>query len=167
MLKLLSLLKDKIWIVAIILTAATLFGTFYAGKKYERQIWEVKVAKANAEIERLKSDAAMITEKVVVEYRDKIKYITKTEKVNVPVYITKESDEKCVVPKGVITLLNSVAQNVPAPPPDNKDSEDSQKKISQLTESVRENYIMYNKIREQLHSLQQWIREQEKLWESK
>lgn len=151
-------------IIAAIAAASVLSGAFFTGKSYERRGWEVKVAEANAEINRLTQESKIVTEKIVTEYKDKIKYITKIEKVNVPIYITKEADDKCIVSNGAITVINAAAKNEETPAADNKVNEDSNKKLSELAATVKENYNTYNKVKQQLTSLQDWIKNQQLIW---
>lgn len=101
----------KLIAVAVILIAA-----FFAGKKYADNKWELifaEIEKERLELitknKALESQAEKITIKEVIKYVDRIKYIQgKTEQIvkEVPVYITKEDNARCEIPKGFITLHN-------------------------------------------------------------
>jgi hypothetical protein len=154
-------------IAQILVSISIIAGIFAGGMYYEEQKWEDKMAKAQAEIDRLKIESGKVTIKIVTEYVDRIKYIDRIQKVNIPIYITKEDDARCTINQGTVDLLNSGATNTPAPPVTDKTKEDSEKKLSELTAVTRENYITYHKVKAQLESLQKWITEQEKKWNGK
>jgi hypothetical protein len=151
----------------IIIAAALLVASFFVGVFYEDSKWEAKMAKAEAEIAELKIKSDKVTIKVVTEYVDRIKYVEKIQKVNIPIYITKEDDAKCTINQGAIDLINSGATNTPAPPVTDNTKEESEKKLSELTAVVRDNYATYYKVKAQLEALQKWIIEQEKNWNTK
>jgi hypothetical protein len=154
-------------LIGAIIALVLLAGSFFAGVKYQDSKWETKMQIANAEIDRLKVESGKVTIQVVTEYVDRIKYIEKIQKVNIPIYITKEDDAKCVINQGAVDLLNSGATNTPPPEVTESTKADSEKKLSEVTAVVRENYITYNKVKAQLESLQKWIIEQEKKWNEK
>lgn len=75
---------------AFLFAVALLAGTYRIGYKQADNAWKVRYAEAKAEVEKVKAEQAKVTERVVVEYRDRIVKVKEKgdaiEKL-VPVYI--------------------------------------------------------------------------------
>jgi hypothetical protein len=85
----------------------------------------------------------------------------------VPVYITKDADTKCDVPTGFVVLHDSASRNEVPDATRKVDATTSPVKISGVAETVVDNYTTYHQVAEQLRSLQDWVREQQKIYGSK
>lgn len=101
----------KLVTVAVILIFAFLAGKNYADNKWELIFAEVEKERLEliAKNKQLETQAEKITIQEVIKYVDRVKYIKgKTEQIikEVPVYITKEDNARCEIPKGFITLHN-------------------------------------------------------------
>jgi hypothetical protein len=147
-----------------------LVGTWYSGFHYESDKWKDAINAANIKGVKINSAASAISAEVRVVYLDRIKTITLKGKDiirNVPVYVDNKSDANCIINEGTVTILNNAAKN------ENVNADISASgiaaneapaniKLSELNAEIINNYNTYNKVKEQLISLQNWVIEQEK-----
>jgi hypothetical protein len=154
------MIRFYIIIAAIAIFCGSIVGAFLEGRSYQKKEYELEQALKQ-------QDSGEVTVETVTKYVDRIKYVDKVQIVKIPVYINEQDDSKCKINNGAIDVMNSSASSTPAPPVTEQTHEDSGKKLSELTEVVTENYTTYNKVKIQLESLQEWIREQQKVWNSK
>lgn len=154
------MLRFYIIIAAVLIFVGSVTAGFFQGRAYQMKQYELEQANKQTE-------AAKVTVETVTKYVDRIKYVDKVQIVKIPVYINQVDDSKCQINNGAVTVINSSASNEPVPPPTEQTHEDSGKKLSELTTVVTENYSTYNKVKIQLESLQEWIREQQRVWNSK
>ena len=138
------------------------FMVFLAGKGSERETWEAKNAELKLEIASLEAKSEKINTQTVIKYVDRIKYVDKINTVVTKEFIPAAADQKCEINKGFISLHDSVAKGV-TPTTAETDNQPSGVKLSDVGETVKGNYIIALKNREQLLALQAWIKEQEKL----
>lgn len=141
-------------------------GVFYSGKESERSAWEVKMVEVNLQIASLEARAAEVNTHIITEFYPKIQYIDRVEQQVVTEFVSIESDNKCTVNEGFVRLHDAVVrkeiiQSIPS------DKNDTEVKLSEIGHTVKENYQTCHRTTEQLISLQKWIREQEKIWNSK
>ena len=146
------------------------FGVYMEGGIATQEKWEAKVAEVKLEMAKKETASAEVTTKVVTKYINKVQIVK--EKGNeiikqVPVYITKDADTKCDVPTGFVMLHDSASRNEVPDPTRKVDGTTSNVKISGVAETVVENYTTYHQVAEQLRSLQEWIKEQQKIHGSK
>jgi hypothetical protein len=119
-----------------------------------------------AEVARIEKESKEATAKIEADYNNKLaKTKQKGEKIveYVNTYITKESDAKCVIPNNVVSLHNSAVENVVPDATRLTDERASNVTLSTTTKTVVENYNLFHELRQQLISLQDWIREQQKI----
>jgi len=125
-------------------------------------------SKARAEVIRIEKESKEATARVEKEYQYKlaqtkqrgdtiVKYVDK--------YITKESDAKCVIPNNFVILHDSAAHSKVPDPARLADESPSGVTLSTTAKTVTENYGTCQEVREQLSSLQKWVREQQKIRE--
>jgi hypothetical protein len=129
--------------------------------------WEAKVAEAKLEVAKKEAQSAEVTTQVVTKYIDRVKIVKEKGDVivqEVPKYITMESDAKCDVPNSFVVLHDSAVKNEIPDAARASDARTSSVKISGIATTVAENYGTCHEVREQLKSLQEWIREQERLY---
>ena len=146
------------------------FGVYMEGGIATQEKWEAKVAEVKLEMVKKETASAEATVQVVTKYINKVQIVK--EKGNeiikqVPVYITKDADTKCDVPTGFVMLHDSASRNEVPDPTRKVDGTTSNVKISGVAETVVENYTTYHQVAEQLRSLQEWIKEQQKVYGSK
>lgn len=140
-------------------------GVFIHGGLWTQREYLIQLEEAKQQIAKIESQSKQITEKVVVQYRDKIVTIREQGETivkEIPKYITVESDAKCDVPNGFVVLHDATAQTKVPPAPSSTDGDASGVKISEVGRTVSQNYTTCNQVREQLKSLQEWVRLQEK-----
>jgi hypothetical protein len=124
------------------------------------------VDQTRAEIARIERESKEATARIEEEYKTKTVIIKqKGEKIveYVDRFITKEADARCVIPVNVVELHNSAAKNELPDPSRVANESPSGIALSTTTKTVVENYNLANEIRQQLISLQDWIREQQKI----
>ena len=101
---------------------------------------------------------------VVTKYVDRVQVVTgkaKTIIKQVPVYVSKESDSRCVVPAGFVRLHTAAVLNVPpvAGPASVPNDAPSGIPLSAVAETDADNYEAGHLNAEQLKALQEWARE--------
>lgn len=142
---------------------------FYGGYGVEME-WRQKAKELQAEIDRKDAVSAQVTEKIVTQYVDKVKIVKEKGNViikEIPKYITKESDANCVIPNSFIVLHDSASRNEIPDSAKRIDDSASTLKLSAVIETVAGNYIIYYETAEQLKALQDWVRQQEKIYNGK
>ena len=147
------------------------FGMFMAGASSNESHWVEKVNQMEVKVAKQEVAAAELTTEVITKYVDRVKIVEgKTREIikKVPVYITKESDDKCVINNGFVSLHNSSASNNEISNTTGSSNEESTDvKLSTIATTVSENYGTYYQVVEQLKSLQEWIRQQKDLVDGK
>jgi hypothetical protein len=162
-----SIYRVPLQVVSI---AILVFGVYMEGGIATQEKWEAKVAEVKLEMAQKETASAETTVKVVTKYVNKVQIVK--EKGNdiikqVPVYITKDADTKCDVPTGFVVLHDSASRNEVPDATRKADATTSPVKISGVAETVVDNYTTYHEVAEQLRSLQDWVREQQKIYGSK
>ena len=91
---------------------------FFIGAIATEERWQLEVIKQKVRIAELEAQAGHVTTHVVTKYLEKKIYIKeKGHEIikKVPVYVTKQADDNCIITNGVVELLNSAAKNeIPA-----------------------------------------------------
>jgi hypothetical protein len=143
------------------------FGLYLEGGIANNNIWKAKVAAAQLKISQLETKSAESTVITVNKYIDRVKIVKEKGDViikEVPLYITEKSDANCVIPNSFVMLHDSAAKNEVPDPTGTIDESASTTKLSTVTETVVDNYNTYHELAEQLRSLQDWVRTQEKIY---
>jgi len=157
----------------------------YGGYKFAENIWEAKNAKLQVELNRFEADqlrllaeiktlekkAAEVSANVVTKYVDRVKIVReKGEQIikEVPVYVTKEADANCPIPDGWVYIHDKAASGaaetrIPEAP-GNPDETSTGVTLSSAAETITLNYQQYHALVEQLTALQNWITEQQKIY---
>lgn len=161
--------KVPMQILGIVLVV---FFTFQSGRFSEHNKYEAKALADRLVIVQLEKKSADIGTVVVTKYIDRISVVEKIKEVKTNVYITKEADSQCVISPNIsadITrLLNGSGQGVVPEPPGTPDATTNPPseplKLSDIADNTKINYMNSAKNRIQLEELQNWIREQAKLY---
>ena len=154
-------------IVQILSVLVLSFSLYIEGGIANRVEWEAKVAQLNLDIVKKDLEFTQATSKIVTKYIIKTQVIKETGNAiikEIPVYITKTDDVKCVVPNGFVLLHDSASRNEVPVAPGRINESASDVKISEVAGTVITNYTTYYQIAEQLKSLQDWVREQQKIY---
>lgn len=152
--------------VKFISTGACAFGLFVIGAISNEDIWQLKVKEMETSIAKQELAAAELTHEVITQYVDRVKIVEgKTHEIikKVPVYITKESDDKCTINNGFVSLHDYASKNEVPDSTGTINENPSDVKLSTVAETISQNYGTYYQVVEQLKSLQDWIRKQKEL----
>lgn len=137
---------------------------FVFGVLHEKENTKLMQDKYIAQIKELENKTKTI--QVVTEYKDRIKVVKEkgdTIYEQVPIYINQESDSKCVLPNGFVSMHDAAAQNTISGTPGGVNEDPSGIKLSEATKTIVLNYQYYHELVTQLTSLQKWIREMQAL----
>ncbi len=142
-------------------------GIFISGGIWTQREFLEAVEKQKEEIARLEKASADVSSKVEKIYIERTKVIKEKGDViveKIPEYISKDANAKCDVPNGFVVLHNSAVKNEVPNTTREFNEKSSGVELSTVGKTVVENYTSCNETREQLRSLQDWIKEQEKLY---
>jgi hypothetical protein len=154
-------------IVQVLSIAVIAFSLYMEGGIANEEGWKLKVKEAEAKAAQKETLAAETTVQVVTKYVKKIETIKEKGDViikEIPTYITKVDDSKCAVPNGFVMLHDSASRNEVPDTSRVVDDGASKVKISGVTGTVVENYTTYYQVSEQLKALQQWVKEQQSIY---
>lgn len=147
---------------AIALIAVAVFlGGYFKGRAVVQEKWDAAKLEAQLHEAKVAEQRANVTTKVVTKYVDRVKVVKEQADeivVEVPKYIG--SDEYC--PSGV-RLLHDAAVNQVRVPDAARNADASPVPAQDVAATVAENYGTCHQTAEQLKSLQDWIREQQKV----
>jgi len=146
---------------------ALVFGLYMEGGISNQEKWEARVAEAKLEMAKKENASAEATTKVVTKYVTKIEIVKEKGDViikEIPKFISKDADAKCAVPNGFVLLHDSASINEVPDTTRDVDEGSSSIKLSTVTETVVGNYNVCHQNAEQLKALQDWVREQEKIY---
>ena len=143
------------------------FGLYMEGGVSNQEKWEARVAEVKLEMAKKDAASAEATTKVVTKYvtvdrivKEKGDAILK----EVPKFISKDADAQCVVPNGFVLLHDSASRNEVPGSTRGVDEGASKVKLSGIAETVTTNYTTYHQVVEQLKSLQDWVKEQQRIY---
>ena len=143
------------------------FGLYMEGGVSNQEKWEARVAEVKLEMAKKDAASAEATTKVVTKYvtvdrivKEKGDAILK----EVPKFISKDADAQCVVPNGFVLLHDSASRNEVPDSTRGVDEGASKVKLSGVAETVTTNYTTYHQVVEQLKSLQDWVKEQQRIY---
>jgi hypothetical protein len=160
--------KLGIQIISVFLLA---IGLFFIGAISNEEQWKLKVNEMEVKVAKQEVAAAEITTEIITKYVDRVKIVEgKTHEIikKVPVYITKESDNKCTINNGFVSVFNSSASQTEVPNTARDVNEEaSNVKLSTVATTITENHGTYYQVAEQLKSLQDWITQQKDLDDGK
>ena len=154
-------------LVRVLAVAMMVGGVYLYGGYGVNAYWLDQVKKQKEEIARIEKESHQVTEKIVIQYKEKIKVVKEKGDViikKVPEYITKESDNNCTIPKSFVVLHDSAAKNEVPDSARAVDETTSGTKLSDVARTVTLNYNNYHQLAEQLKALQDWVKQQEKIY---
>jgi hypothetical protein len=163
-LPMLSLYVNPIKIASAIVL---LIGVYFMGAVKNEAHWLAKVEEMKQEIAKKEEQSKEVTTQVVTKYVDRVKIVKEISDVQIqtiPTLISKDSDDKCVVPVGFGVLHDAAAKNEVPDTSGTTNDTASGIKLSEVAETVVENYGICTQNSEQLKSLQEWIRAQQKIY---
>lgn len=159
----------RIWASAVRVVSVIMMvlGVYLYGGYGVQMYWKGEITRQKEEIARLEKQSGVVTEKVVIQYKEKVKIVKEKGNViirKVPEYITRESDAKCIIPNSFVVLHDSAAKNEIPDPARGVDETASGVKLSEVAKTVTLNYNSYHQLTEQLKALQDWVKQQEKIY---
>jgi len=159
-----SIYRLTIQVASII---ALVFGVYMEGGVSNQEKWEARVAEVKLEMAKKEAASAESSVKVVT------KYITKVEVVKekgdsiakqIPNLISATADGQCVIPNGFVLLHDSASRNEVPDSSGVTNERASEVKLSGVGKTITENYTTYHQVAEQLRSLQEWVKEQKRIY---
>lgn len=139
-------------------------GVFFSGADWKDQKYKALQATAtqNEKVAKAKIDELnLMLAKKKQEYDKEVQVITKTQVVTK--YITKKSDDACVVPVGFVRIHDSGVAATPIAPSNEDLGANSGLKLSEVGEVVRGNYLEYNVLANSHRLLQDWVKESKRI----
>jgi len=144
-----------------------IFGLYMEGGISNQDRWEAKVAEAKLEMAKKEVASAEASTKVITKYITKIEIVKEKGDAilkEVPKFITASDDGQCVIPNGFVLLHDSASRNEVPNSSRGVDEGASSVKLSGVANTVTENYTLYHQVSQQLNSLQEWVREQQSIY---
>lgn len=156
--------KLPVQVGSVILLA---FGLFMEGGISNQEKWEARVAEVKLEMAKKDAASAEATTQVVTKYVTKVEIVKeKGDSIvkEIPKLISQDADAKCAVPNGFVLLHDSASRNEIPNTSGNANEGTSDVKISGVAKTITENYTTYYQVAEQLKSLQEWVKEQKRIY---
>ena len=143
------------------------FGLYMMGGASNQERWEAKVAEVKLEMAKKEAASAEASTKVVTKYVTKVEIVKeKGDSIvkEIPKLISQNADAMCAVPNGFVLLHDSASRNEIPDTSGNVNEGTSDVKISGVAKTITENYTTYYQVVEQLKSLQEWVKEQKRIY---
>ncbi|NDB57686.1 hypothetical protein EB001_04500 [bacterium] len=127
--------------------------------------WRAEAAKLKADMDRKVALSEKHSKQVVTKYITQTKVIKeKGDAIKKLSEHVKEADAKCIVPKSFVLLHNSAAKNEVPDTSTGIDGSASGTNLSAVGETISINYNNYHQLAERLRALQDWVAQQEKIY---
>lgn len=149
--------------------ASVFFYGMMTGRGQIQGQWDAATAKQTTQIVDLKERQADASIKVVTKYVDRVQVIRQQGAdiiKELPVYVTREADSSCVLPRGFVRLHDAAAAGRIAEAAGGSDASAAGITLSTVAGTVADNYQRCHENAEELIGLQDWIRQQQTLRES-
>jgi hypothetical protein len=148
-----------------------LIGSVYLYGGYGTEMkWRAEAAKLKADMDRKVALSEKQSKQIVTKYVTKTKVIKEKGDViikEVPKFITKDADAKCIIPKSFVLLHDSAAKNEVPDTSAGIDGSASRTNLSTVGETITINYNNYHQLSERLKALQDWVSSQERIYNGK
>ena len=143
-----------------------LIGSVYLYGGYGTEMkWRAEAAKLKADMDRKVALSEKHSKQVVTKYITQTKVIKeKGDEIKKLSKHVKEADAKCIVPKSFVLLHDSAAKNEVPDTSKGVDGTPSGVGLSTIGETVTINYNNYHQLSERLKALQDWVAQQEKIY---
>ena len=161
-------LKDIGYLVLAAVIA--IFSGWLWGKfQYHRGIVDQKQLN-HTEVVLTQKISKQATQQVVTKYVTRTKVIHEKGKEiikKVPFYVTVKDDSRCIIPNGFVSLWNSANEMRVPESASSVDEKASAITLSQVAGQHAKEAEQYHQTAQQLSSLQEWIREQQGIYNQK
>lgn len=144
--------------------AAVFVSGLITGREQVQDDWDAANNKQAAQVATVKVEQAEATTQVVTQYVDRVQVVRQKGAdiiKEVPVYVTKEADSGCVVPRGFVRLHDAAAAGSLAGPTGSTDAAPAGIALSSVAATVTDNYERCRENSTQLESLQEWIKREQ------
>ena len=143
-----------------------LIGSVYLYGGYGTEMkWRAEAAKLKADMDRKVALSEQKSKQIVTKYITQTKVIKeKGDAIKKLSQHVKETDAKCAVPKSFILLHDSAAKNEVPDTSKGIDGTTSRVNLSAVGETISINYNNYHQLSERLKALQDWVAQQEKIY---
>jgi hypothetical protein len=161
---LMNIYKAPIQIAGAVLL---IIGLYMEGGISNQEKWEARVAEAKLEMAKKEVASADATVKVVTKYVNVDRIVKENGDAivkEIPKFISKDADAQCVVPNGFVVLHDSASRNEVPDSTRGVDEGASKVKLSGIAETVTQNYTTYHQVSEQLKALQDWVKQQQSIY---
>lgn len=140
----------------------------YGERQYEQGRVDLLAEQAAAEA-NLEEAQEEVTERVVTVYRDRIQIVREkgdTIIKEVPVYVTDKDDAACTINSGFVRLWNDANKGEVSESSAGADAAPSGVVLSDVATQKATEAKLCRETEQRLISLQEWVREQQALWEA-
>ena len=143
-----------------------LIGSVYLYGGYGTEMkWRAEAAKLKADMDRKVALSEQHSKQVVTKYITQTKVIKeKGDEIKKLSKHVQDADANCVVPKSFVLLHDSAAKNEVPDTSKGVDGTPSGVGLSTIGETVTINYNNYHQLSERLKALQDWVAQQEKIY---
>lgn len=149
--------------VVLLILSVYLYGGYGTEMK-----WRAEAAKLKADMDRKIALSEQSSKQIVTKYVTQTKVIKeKGDAIKKLSQHVKEADAKCDVPKSFVLLHDSAAKNEVPDTSKGVDGTTSGVNLSTVGETVSINYNNYHQLSERLKALQDWVAQQEKIYNGK
>jgi hypothetical protein len=167
---LLSVVPAPYRLLAIAALAVALLGFGWVkGAAHVQSEWDAAIANQTLQVAVVKRRQAEATVQVITKYVDRVRIVRETGATiikEVPVYVSKEADAACVLPRGFVRLHDAAAAGIVPDPAGSADASTAGIALSTVSGTVADNYQRCHETAEQLIGLQDWIREMKRASEA-
>jgi hypothetical protein len=142
-------------------------GLYMEGGISNQEKWEARVAEVKLEMAKKDAASSDASVKVVTKYITNVEVVKeKGESIvkEIPKLISATADGQCVIPNGFVLLHDSASRNEVPDSSGASNETASGVKISGVGKTITENYTTYYQVAEQLKSLQEWVKEQKRIY---
>lgn len=149
--------------LAVLAAALVAFG-WVKGAGHVQAVWDAAVVKQSLATARVQQRQADATVQVVTKYVDRVQVVREKGAdiiKEVPVYVTREADAACVLPRGFVRLHDAAAANEIPGPAGSADAAPAGIALSTVAATVADNYERCHENAAALTALQEWVRKQE------
>jgi hypothetical protein len=143
---------------------AVFFAGLITGREQVQDKWDAAIRKQAVKVAAVKVQQAEATVQVVTKYIDRVQIVRQKGAdiiKEVPVYVTKEADAGCVIPRGFARLHDAAAAGSLAGPAGGTDAAPAGIALSAVAAAVADNYERCHENSTTLTGLQEWVRAQQ------
>jgi len=155
-------LPYRLLALALLAVACAGFG-WVKGASHVQEKWSAANDDQAARVVTIQAKQAAATIQVVTEYVDRVQIVRQRGAdiiKEVPIYVTKESDAGCVIPRGFVRLHDAAADGGILGAPGDTDAAPAGIALSTVAGTVTRNYQRCYENAAELTGLQQWVRAQ-------